>query len=222
MLTPQEEAIAIVRVLTTHVSTHWDGKICISEMYSVDYQWRQMGWIGWWFEWKASTVLREQLGGTAGPTYGNTTFDYQRNYVWDFKAHVSNSSSGTQIVLNDSEAIDLCIAEHGGVGFIIAEGNADYNDDNAIFKRWHDTLKGSVSTYEQQRVARGAKSRRRKVAFALTRYLPLFLTADLVAQGRRDGWLGYFQEGMRNADGSPRRPKYKLNLKKVLPDLPLL
>jgi hypothetical protein len=222
MPTPKEEAATMISVLMTHVLTQWDGKTCISELHDADYQWRQMEWIGWWFEWKVGTVLREQLGGTEGPTYGNTQFDYRRNHVWDFKAHVSNSSSGTQIVLNDSEAIDLCIAEHSGVGFVIAEGNADYNDENATFKRWHDELKGSTSAYEQQRIARGARSRKRKVAFALTRYLPLFLTADLVTQGQRNGWLGYFQGGMRNADGSPRRPKYKLNLKKMPSDSPLL
>ena len=30
-------------------------------------------------------------------------------------------------------------------------------------------------------------------------------------------WIGKFQEGMRNADGSPRRPKYEINVE-AIPD----
>ncbi len=35
-----------------------------------------------------------------------------------------------------------------------------------------------------------------------------------IEQGINEKWMGVFRQG-RNSDGSPRRPKYKLNLKKI-------
>jgi hypothetical protein len=31
----------------------------------------------------------------------------------------------------------------------------------------------------------------------------------------RDGWIGGFQENMRNSDGNPRTPKFKFHTSKI-------
>jgi hypothetical protein len=205
------EASAIRRVLLDHIPVVWDGKKCILELKKAAYNWKQMEWIGWYFEYAAKQVLVQELGGSDGPAFGNTKIDYRRGYCWDLKAHVLNSGN-PWAVLNDKEAIDNCIVTYGAVGFVIACGIAEY-DSEGEFKAWHDALKGKVSKYEQERIRRGAPSRRRKTSFQLSEYTLIgFRSLDEIERARQEGWLGGFQEGMRNADGSPRRAKYKIKI----------
>jgi len=191
--------------------SHWDGKQCILELKGADYNWRQMEWIGFWFEWKARHLLEGVIGGGGGPTFGRTTFDYKNQYVWDLKAHPTQGGRSDWVVLNDCEAIDLCIAKHGGIGAIVCSGTA-VMDETGEFKLWHDVLKGGVSKYERERIGRNAPSRTRKKSFYVERLSALFFTAPILKSGIAEGWIDRFQEGMRNADGSPRKPKYEINL----------
>ncbi len=204
------EGRVICQVLARDLPKIWDGQKCILELKKGDYQWRQMEWIGWYNEFKARQVVRASLGGGDGPRYGNTAFDYHRECVWDFKVHPMGDP---WTILNDQEAIESCITDYGAAGFVVTLGDAKYNDTAGTFKRWHDALKGRISRYEQERIARGAPSRRRKVLFRVTGFVTFIFDGPAVVQGGlRDGWLKKFQEGMRNADGSPRRPKYMINV----------
>ena len=215
-----EEASQIRVVLNARLPQHWDGRDCILALREVDYNWRQMEWIGWYLEYFGREALIEHHGGREGPKYGNTTFDYRNHYVWDIKAHPSNSPSSKWAILNDREAVDHCIDEHGGMGFIIALGEADYNNDQRTFYHWHKNLKLGISKYERERIARGAPSRRRKVAFTVEDYHTIFFSdRSQMEQALQEGWVGYFQENMRNADGSLRRAKYKIDMNN-LPDWP--
>ncbi len=208
---PNDEAQRICDALARGMPKQWDGRNSIQELKVAAYHWRQMEWIGWYNEFKANQVVRAALGGDIGPRYGNTAFDYRLHFVWDFKVHSASGRGWT--VLNDREAVDRCIADHGGVGFLITLGVAEFNDLTSSFKTWHDRLKGGVSKYERQRVARGVPSRRRKVAFRVTGYRAIYFSGpEAVSRGLRDRWLKAFQEGMRNADGSPRRAKYQVNV----------
>jgi hypothetical protein len=213
-MSPGDEGQAICSALQRGMPKRWDGRECLSELRAADYHWRQMEWIGWYNEYKAREVVRAALGGTGGPRYGNTAFDYRRQHVWDFKAHPAGG--GPWAVLNNLEAIDSCVRDYGGVGFVLTVGTAAYNDEAGTFKRWHDGLKGETSEYERQRIARGAPSRRRKVAFLVVEYRAVYFAGSAaIKAGLDDGWLRKFQEGMRNADGSPRRPKYMVNINTV-------
>jgi hypothetical protein len=211
---PIKEEIRLIRdTLKANIPLVWDGMECLLELKEADYNWKQMEWIGWYFEYKASLVLISTMGGENGPTYGNTSFDYKKRYVWDFKAHPLNSSSHPWAIMNDCEAVQSCINENKGLGFIIALGNALYNDENRTFKSWHDELKGKTSDYEIERIKRGAQSRKRKTSFELTHYLAVFF--QNMAQIEKDlgeDKIRYFQKGMRNADGSLRRAKYQINI----------
>lgn len=209
----RDEGRLICDVLVQGMPRVWEGQASVLELQRANYHWRQMEWIGWYNEWKARQVAVASLGGGKGPRYGRTDFDYRLECVWDFKAHPAGDPWA---VLNDQEAVDSCIRDYGAAGFIITLGIADYDDAEGTFKRWHDKLKGEVSRYERERVARGAPSRRRKVRFRTTGFVAfIFEGAAVVQAGLRDGWLGEFQTGMRNADGSPRRPKYKINVERI-------
>src|SRR5690348_15858573 len=109
-----------------------------------------MEWIGWYNEFKAKQLALALIGGRDGPRYGNTGFDLRLNYVWDFKVHPSGGRPWT--ILNDQEAIDLCINDGGAAGFVVTLGTAEYDDGIGTFKRWHDALKGELSRYERERV----------------------------------------------------------------------
>jgi hypothetical protein len=62
-------------------------------------------------------------------------------------------------------------------------------------------------------------SRKRKCAFEIDHIEALFFN-DLneLNRGVSDHWIHFFQEGMRNADGSPRRSKYAIKTTNV-PDI---
>lgn len=213
-----EEAEDITSILLEKLPEYVDGKDAILELQEADYQWRQMEWIGWYYEYKIFTILSETLGGAVGPTYGNTTFDYRRHSVWDLKAHPKHTNKGTPnepMILNDQEAVEACVAENSGLGFIVVKGEAEF-DSSGEFKAWHDALKGGTSAYEHARIKRGARSRTRKIAFEIEGIDAYFIENQSVLEtGIEEGWLKYFQKGMRNADGSPRRAKYALRTDKV-------
>jgi hypothetical protein len=121
-----------------------------------------------------------------------------------------------QIITNDTEAIRNAIDDHGYYGLILANGEAIYDDEERTFKRWHDELKGGKSDYEIKRIERGVKSRRRKTEFVLSEIHFICLNDATLNQ-----CSGSFQGGFRNADGSPRRSKVKIDVRK-LPNQALL
>ena len=207
------EAGEILSILKNSIPQRTDGKEAILELKRIDYQWRQMEWIGWYFEHLLYSLLTAKHQGKGGPTFGNTSFDYKKKFVWDFKAHPTLTPNGKQndrMILNDREAIELCVQKYGGIGFIVVHGSAVF-DETGEFKAWHDALKGKISSYEIERIRRGAHSRKRKCAFEIEQVEAIFFHGKKdLDRGVTEGWLDFFQEGMRNADGSPRRPKYEL------------
>jgi hypothetical protein len=181
----------------------WDGKSAILKLKAANYQWRQMEWIGWYFEHLCRTQLKEIMS-IPGPRHGNVGFDGLTEIPWDFKAH--SEQAGNQVIVNDTEATEWAIENYGAVGLILAHGSVMYDEDGS-FKIWHDELKGMRSDYEETRIREGRPSRRRKTRFDLKKI-------DII---RLDTSNARFQEGMRNADGSPRRPKVLLNLRDIGP-----
>ena len=213
MVSPiEKEAKKIVSGLQGIIPTSVDGKEAILQMKNEDSRnWRQMEWIGFWFEHLVAKKLSTQIAVSVGPTFGNTTIDLALTYAWDLKVHPEGKPA-KPMILNDCEAVDACIDKHSGFGFVVVVGDATY-DMTGQFKSWHDDLKGGRSAYEQVRIARGAPSRRRKVSFTPSRIEAVFLKdAEVVEKGLKDGWLGYFQQGMRNSNGTPRRAKYQIRL----------
>ena len=187
----------------------WDGRRSILEMKNAGgRQWRQMEWMGFYFEFLCQNAFSGILE-MPGMRYGKAEFDAFGTINWDFKAHAVNTTS-RRVITNDKEAVESAVSEHGHYGLIIAVGKVEYNDEERSFKRWHDALKGGKSDYELNRIARGAASRLRKTEFVLEDIQFLCLDADSL-----DQCGGSFQQGFRNSDGNPRRPKVTIDVRKI-------
>jgi hypothetical protein len=193
------------RVLAKDLPRRWDGMAAIKEMRDAGCaHWKQTEWIGWYFQYLCETILPAHMT-IPGPAYGNTRFDGFLCVPWDFKAHVLKPRPG-DLIVNDREAIERAIGEHGAVGLIVAQGLADYDEDGS-FRLWHQALSGGETRYVKERIDRGAPSRRRKTAFTLDHLYFVRMDEQGLAGARS------FQQGFRNADGSPRRPKVLLRHK---------
>ena len=212
------EADLLLSELRTSIPARIDGKDAILQMKEEgSANWRQMEWIGFWFEHFVKTEVTGRLGISTGPSFGRTQFDLIISKVWDLKVH-PRSANG-RLILNDREAIDSCIAEKGGFGFVVVIGEAEY-DEEGEFKAWHDDLKGGTSAYEVVRIQRGAPSRRRKVSFNPQSVEAVFFSDQgEINQGLSEGWISLFQAGMRNSNGNPRREKYQINLDRAPSEL---
>lgn len=213
-----EEATAATDVLEDTFSPRIDGRDAVLALKEADYNWKQMEWQGWYFEYEAFDALVSTLGGDVGPTFDSTEFDYQRHNVWDLKAHSTTTPSGNErrdMYLNDKTSVEECIRVHDGIGFIIAHGDPEYDDDDRSFYHWHQELKGGKSEYVKRREERDAPSRERKQAFHLDRISAYYVPSIAVLRdGEDEGWIRPRSQG-RNADGSERPKKYALYPDKV-------
>jgi hypothetical protein len=191
-----------------NIPTLWDGRKAILEMKDAGFnQWRQMEWMGFYFQFLCEKLLRNTVK-ILGPKYGNVRFDGFKEIPWDFKAHAINTSSH-QVIVNDSEATANAIKDYGCVGLILAMGEVEYNDDQRVFQRWHEELKGGLSDYSLERIERGAWSRLRKVEVKLEQISFIKIDDAVLIKS------GSFQRDFRNAGGQPRREKVLLDLEKL-------
>ena len=192
----------------------WDGRSAIIEMREGgSTQWRQMEWMGFYFEFLCETHFDDIID-MPGKKYGNTRFDAFCEISWDFKAHAANTTRH-DVVTNDVEAIRNTLDDHGYYGMILAIGEVEYNDEERTFKRWHDELKERISKYEVNRINRGAMSRRRKTEFVLSEIHFICLNSETLDQ------CGSLYHQGRNANGKPRPPKFNVNIQKI-PDSALV
>ena len=214
----EREASSILSILENTFSQRIDGREAVRKLKEADYNWKQMEWQGWYFEYESFNAVTNELGGGIGPTFGSTEFDYQRDFVWDLKAHSSTTPSGNErrdMYLNDKNAVEDCILANDGIGFVVAHGNPEYDDDDRSFYHWHQELKGGKSNYVKRREERDAPSRERKKAFDLNNISAYFVPSiDALRKGEEDGWIRPRSQG-RNADGSERPKKYALYPDKV-------
>lgn len=202
----QQDAEIIIKTLCK-IPTHWDGKRAVLELKKNNHQWRQMEWIGFYFEYLCQKRLASAGFDVPGKKYGKVEFDSFLSINWDMKASAIKSHSH-RIILNDTRAIDESIEMHGNHGLILALLDVDYNDVDRNFQKWHTALKGGQSQYEKDRIARKAISRYRKTSADVAQILLLVLN-----DGNRE-CLDIHKQG-RNSDGSPRNPKYMPDIERA-------
>lgn len=196
--------IDIIKKKLLQIPKQWDGKKSILELKEADYQWRQMEWWAFYFEYKCSQILSEF---TNGDKYNNTKFDFKGNINWDCKAKAVKSDEH-KVILNDKLAMEQSIEEHGYHGEIIALCDVEYNDTNRTFQKWHSELKGGKSDYEKARIKRTNNSRYRKTSAEVSEILVILITKNELE------FLDIHKQG-RNSNGKPRPYKYMLNLEKL-------
>jgi hypothetical protein len=200
----------VIEVMKT-IPLKWNGKKSISEMREANNKnWRQMEWIGWYFEFLCEKYLKKIMQ-FKKVKYGNTSFDGFLEVPFDFKSHAINTESH-KVIINDTEATIKAIEQYGFVIVIMAIGEVIYNDRNRTFQKWHEKIKGGKSDYEFKRIERGALSRLRKTEFNLKELMFIKINKGTLEK------CGSFQKDFRNADGSPRRSKVLLDLEKLNDD----
>lgn len=195
-----------LRPLLRAFPRNWDGRSCILEMKENGGRWRDMEWIGWYFEYLCQRRLAGILKMPSEKCL-RCRFDGYGAVNWDFKAKATKSDDH-RAILNDLESMDLSIKHHGEHGIVLALLNVDYNDDDRTFQRWHTQLKGGKSAYELKREERTAISRWRKTKAELVEILILRVNA------KNKHCLSIHQQG-RNSNGKPRPAKYMLDLEKM-------
>jgi hypothetical protein len=194
--------------LKKKVPKKWDGKQSIIYMKeNGSPHWRQMEWIGFYFQFMCENILSENnFMVIPGNSFGKVEFDGFKTIDFDFKAHAKSNKAKDQVPTNNYEAILESISINGKIGFIIASGDVIYDNENEDFKKWHDTLKGKTSKYVKNRINRKAPSRRRKAFFELDELIFVYLVKDTLSS------TGSFQKGMRNSNGTKRNEKVMLDL----------
>ncbi|MBL8099233.1 MAG: hypothetical protein JNK81_08625 [Anaerolineales bacterium] len=187
----------------------WEGKKSVLELKEANFNWRQMEWWGFYFEY----LCYQRLGNTftiPGDKYGKARtacFDIKGSINWDLKAKAIKSDDHRSI-LNDVEAMNWSVQKYGAHGLIIALCDVEYNDVNRSFQTWHQELKGGKSNYEISREQRTSISRYRKTKAELQEILFLIVTSKNISS------LGIHHQG-RNSNGKPRPPKYMLDYETI-------
>ncbi len=201
-----KEDIKILKRQLKNLPKVWEGKKCILELKEADYNWRQMEWWAFYFEF----LCRSRLNGLfeiPGETFGTVTFDAKREINWDFKAKAIKSDDH-RAILNDKKAMLQSVEKHGAHGVMIAMCDVEYNDVNRTFQKWHAELKRGLSKYEQERIARTSVSRYRKTKAELQEILFLLIDAENIEE------LDTMRQG-RNSNGKPRPEKFMLDFEKI-------
>jgi hypothetical protein len=207
-----KKSITKLSAILARMPVSWNGRKAIIEMREAHYaHWKQMEWIGFYFQFLCEMHV-ESFMEIPGPRYGKVEFDAFLEIPWDFKVHPNKNVNGDEnkkVILNDQLAITEAIGNFGGVGVILAVGEATYNDEDRTFQKWHQSLKGGLSNFEKDRIVRNAPSRMRKTKFRMKEIKLIFLNNKKIRE------LDSFQEGFRNSDGSSRNGKVLLDLDKI-------
>ncbi len=190
-----------------NLPTYWDGKSSVLELKEAKFNWKQMEWIGFYFEFKVKQCL-QSVCGIPGDKYDRVEFDLKKEINWDIKASAIKTDNH-RIILNDMSAMNRSVKNYGHHGEIIGLCDVEYNDEDRSFQKWHTELKGGLSKYEKRRMAIPTSiSRYRKSSARLIEIVYLvFSESDL----RK---LDVMRQG-KNSNNKPRPPKYSLNLERI-------
>jgi len=205
------EDIVIAENKLSKIPRDWQGKKCVLELKEADYNWKQMEWWAFYFEWQSTRLLKPEFTIPGDRIDDRVLFDAKRTIVWDFKAKAIKSDQHDAI-LNDTKAVNMLIERDGAYGAMIALCDVEYNDADRTFQKWHTKLKGGLSNYEKDRIQRTSTSRYRKTSAQLEEILFIIVTKNNIEQ------LNIMKQG-RNSNGKPRPTKYMINLEQIDPFL---
>jgi hypothetical protein len=184
----------------------WDGKTSILELKNADFQWRQMEWWAFYFEYKVKQILQNKFS-FPGDKFGNVAFDLKGAINWDLKASAIKTDNH-KIILNDKIAMEKSVEKEIFHGEIIALCDVEYNDIDRTFQKWHSELKGGKSNYEIKREERTSISRYRKTKADLIEIIVVVFKKEDLDD------LPLMNQG-RNSNGEPRKSKYMLDLELI-------
>lgn len=220
MLSPKEEAELIINALFEDFGTGGytrgecpfiDGRGAILEMKNNNFPgWQELEWAGYHTKYLIQKECELKISDKVQPYDLDKKRHFVKgNFVWDARFNAEDSN---YVPLGDVTEYDDIIKRNNGIGILAVE-SAVSCDRDGDFRRWHEEQKGGSSVYTLTREMEGRPVRLRKTAYMITKVLAYFFPADIWKNGIDEGWISdKFQRTMRNADGSPRNPKYRLNL----------
>lgn len=198
----QVEAKEILRIIDCYFPKEFSGKDSILWLHKYSNNKKQDEWAGFFFEDFCFSIISKILAGWKGPRITNTArFDYQRNYVWDFKMH---SKTNKWMPLNDKAKTDQIIEENSGLGYIIAKADFTY-DKSGKLKEWRNKSEN-----------RKTEGHMLKLNGKITEIKAVFLNKPGIELGIKDGWIKDFNQGKNSGEaGAARKPKYQINVEKI-------
>lgn len=175
LASPEAEGAALAAALYDGWKAEpWDGRSCVEWLADSGARGaNENEWQGWYFEARGRQLLSAAFPPSGTPPrvrFGNTTFDYSLNHVWDLKAHtdaqvestgVTRRRSGT-LILNDERAVRECV-ETQGLGFLVLGGRAEMDLDGS-FVAWHRDFKARQG--KKVAPSNSGRSRTRKRTFS--------------------------------------------------------
>ncbi|CAE6485970.1 hypothetical protein [Candidatus Nitrosotenuis uzonensis] len=212
---PEEEAIEILEIIQKYFPKIFEARDSIKWLHKHTTQGNQKEWAAIFFEEYCRPLLTNFLGGWYGVRIiKGSRIDYQRNYNWDLKVHSIKDNKGksqSQIILNDKDAMERIIELESGIGFIVADVDFTF-DMSGSLSRWRDQYEGRTKKHSKN--ARIMKNRGKVIG------LKAFFIKDksILKKGINEKWISIFKQG-RQPDGSPRKPKYMINLDKIPDEL---
>lgn len=222
---PRSEGAALVSALLDGWSGDpWDGRKSVEWLAESGARGaHENEWQGWYFEARGREILSAAFQPSTSPPqarFGNTTFDFSLNYVWDLKAHTDwvtvsgvNSRGRGILILNDERAVRACVAEHG-LGFLVLGGRADMDADGS-FVEWHREFKARRG--RRPAPSNSGRSRMRKRSFTPLHVEAFWIASTLdldaaVASGSLAvQTIGRQPPRLPGEGGAPRAAKFTMN-----------
>lgn len=174
LASPQAEGAALTAALFDGWPAEaWDGRACVEWLASSGARGANDNeWQGWYFEARGREILGAAFQPSTSPPqirFGNTSFDYSLNHVWDLKAHTAGEVispgvtklSNRPLILNDERAVRDCV-ERQGLGFMVLSGLAEMDLDGS-FVAWHREFKAQQG--KKTAPSNSGVSRVRKASF---------------------------------------------------------
>lgn len=212
---PEEEALEILEVIQKYFPKIFEARDSIKWLHKYTTQGNQKEWAAIFFEEYCRPLLTNFLGGWYGVRIiKGSRIDYQRYYNWDLKVHSIKSNKGistSQIILNDKDAMERIIELESGMGFIVIDVDFSFDTSGALSK-WRDQYENSTKKHSK-------KARIMKNSGKVVGLKAIFIKdKSILKKGIREKWISIFKQG-RQPDGSPRKPKYMINLDLIPNDL---
>lgn len=204
---PRHEAEGILEALANALPRTMNGQSCVQQMRDAEFpHWAQDEWAGFYLEFCGLPACINAFGG--GPAkHANTTFDYALGQVWDFKLHAAKASSAP---LNAVDGVAACLGAGYGLGFVVVSGDVEYDDGE--MREWQRDQRVAAGKKPAKRSAPPSYVRRSKKSFT-PRLLEAYHLPDDSALERalEESLLTWMSQGQQ-VDGSPRKPKYGMNI----------
>ena len=222
MPNPRNEAELITNALFEDFGTggytdgpvpHVDGHGAILEMKQDNFPgWQDVEWAGYHIKYLVQNACDEKIPGKFKPYIQKRRHLVKGNYVWDTRLNANEEGT---VILGDVQEYDGIVKTNKGIGVLVADTVANY-DLTGEFVEWHEQLKGGSSSYSIEREIEGRLPRLRKTEYMIRKIRAYFFKPEDIVRGVNEGWIdNTFQQSMRNADGSPRNPKYRFKISDI-------